>query len=210
MEPEVTAEERVVVFVDYMNTYKSARRAFDYIDPDEHWEGQIHPRTLGEIIVGRYTDAACELQEVRVYRGKPSNSKDSRGYAAFQRQVSIWEKINLVTVVTRDLRYPEEEGADPEEKGIDVLIALDFFEMAIRDQYDIGVLVSHDTDLVPALERTANLDTAEIAVASWEPDHWYGHRLRLKDREIRCHWLPRHDYQQMRDGRDYNTKTIIY
>ena len=39
-----------------------------------------------------------------------------------------------------------------EEKGIDVLIALDLALGARDDRYDVAVLVSADTDLVPAIE----------------------------------------------------------
>ncbi len=199
---------QLIVFIDYMNTYKSARDAFGFEGLDQHWEGQINPRTLGELIAMRYKDA--ELKQVRLYRGKPSNRQDPKGYAAFQRQQSVWEKTNLVEVITRDLRYPKAKNRKPEEKGIDVLIALDFLTMAQKGEYEIGVLFSHDTDLVPALEQAADLGTAELAVCAWEPDDEYGHRLRLKGQQLRCHWIPRVDYVSVRDGRDYNTKRTIY
>jgi uncharacterized LabA/DUF88 family protein len=198
---------QLIVFIDYMNTYKSARDAFGFEGLDQHWEGQVHPRTLGELIAERHKDA--ELKQVRVYRGKPSNQQDPKGYAAFQRQQSVWEKTNLVEVITRDLRYPK-NGQKPEEKGIDVLIALDFLTMAQNGEYEIGVLFSHDTDLVPALEQVTDLGTVELAVCAWEPDDAYGHRLRLKGQPLRCHWIPRVDYVRVRDGRDYNTKRTVY
>jgi hypothetical protein len=195
----------LIVFVDYMNTYKSARGAFGWEGPDEHWEGQVHPRSLGEVICDRCQDAV--LRGVRVYRGRPSNKKDPKGHAAFQRQASIWDKTHLVTLITRDLRYPEDPLQKAQEKGIDVLLALDLLTMAIDGRYEIGVLMSHDTDLVPALEKVAELGTVSVAVAAWEPiDGSYGHRLRLHGPDIQCHWLTHNDYLKIRDGRDYNQK----
>ena len=39
------------------------------------------------------------------------------------------------------------------EKGVDVQIALDIFEKAVDDVYDTLILVSSDTDLVPAVQK---------------------------------------------------------
>lgn len=199
--------ERVIVFIDYMNTYKSAREAFGFWGLDEHWEGQIHPRTLGELTCARFITHDVELKEVRVYRGRPSNKNDPKGYAAFQRQFSLWQKTNLVTPFARDLRYPDNyPDEEPQEKAIDVLLALDFVMMAVHDEYDIGVLFSHDTDLVPALDHVLKIDDVEPFVAAWQPGTGYGHRLRTKGDMVRCLWFPKHDYTAVRDGRDYNTK----
>lgn len=198
--------ERVIVFIDYMNTYKSARERFGFVGLDDHWEGQVHPRSLGERICDRFSTRDVFLKEVRVYRGRPSNVKDPKGYAAFQRQFGIWQKTNLVTPITRDLRYPENyPDDDPQEKAIDVLLALDFVLMA-GDEYDIGVMFSHDTDQLPAIEHVANMDGVEPFVAAWQPDHGYGHSLKTKGDTVRCLWFPRTDYLAVRDGRDYNTK----
>lgn len=38
------------------------------------------------------------------------------------------------------------------EKGVDTKIACDLLAAAIRDAYDIGVLVSNDADLIPSIE----------------------------------------------------------
>jgi hypothetical protein len=44
-----------------------------------------------------------------------------------------------------------------EEKGIDVALAIDFVTMAVRGEYDVGVIMSTDTDLKPALEAVAQM-----------------------------------------------------
>jgi uncharacterized LabA/DUF88 family protein len=94
-----------------------------------------------------------QLEQVRIYRGQPDPSKDPKGYAACSRQVGIWRQSPLVTVTTRTLRYPQgwpnpyQAGERPQEKGIDVALAIDFVVMAVRDEYDVGILMSTDTDL---------------------------------------------------------------
>jgi hypothetical protein len=50
-------------------------------------------------------------------------------------------------LVARPLRYPAAYPREkPEEKGIDVALAVDFVMMAARDEYDVGILMSTDTD----------------------------------------------------------------
>ena len=39
-----------------------------------------------------------------------------------------------------------------EEKGVDTAIATDMISLAWEDAYDVGVLVTSDQDLVPAVE----------------------------------------------------------
>lgn len=68
-------------------------------------------------------------------------------------------------------------GEKPREKGIDVALAIDFVTMAVRGEYDVGILFSTDTDLKPALEAVAQLGTGVRAeVAAWSGD---GHNRRL-------------------------------
>lgn len=90
-----------------------------------------------------------------MYRGRPDALKDARGYAANLRQSAIQEGRGQgkVRFITRTLRYPSDwPTSKPQEKGIDVALAVDFVAMAVRGEYDIGIIVSTDTDLIPALE----------------------------------------------------------
>lgn len=38
------------------------------------------------------------------------------------------------------------------EKGVDVSIATDMFQLAVDNTYDIGILMSNDADFIPAVE----------------------------------------------------------
>lgn len=42
-------------------------------------------------------------------------------------------------------------GSHFQEKGVDVLLAIDIVIKAVRDEYDIAVLLSSDADFAPAL-----------------------------------------------------------
>lgn len=94
-------------------------------------------------------------------------------------------------------------GEKPEEKGIDVSIAVDFVLMAAQKEYDVGVLMSADTDLKPALEAVVSLGSARVEVAAWSNQYGHSKRLAIKSTRIWCHWLDRGDYTAVLDRRDY-------
>jgi hypothetical protein len=206
---------RVAVFVDYQNTYMRVREAFGWTDA--HFTlGQVFPRRLGVLLTdrgrhGANGDPSRQLEKVMVFRGEPSAAHSTVAQGANQRQVRYWQAQAAVEVVTRPLRYSQvgvDRRGDPivkaQEKGIDVLIALSMVMGAMRDQFDVAVLVSADTDLVPALEVVCTLGK-RCEVASWRDpaDPIYRSRLRVKDRRIWCHWLDEPAYRRVEDATDY-------
>ena len=190
---------RVMVFLDYQNLTTSAReqfprtagmRAFSHIDPFR----------LAQLIVGR-RNYPSELVEVRVYRGRPNPNRQPAAAAANDIQASAWERNPRVTAVRRMLRYPKNYPfSPPQEKGIDVALAVDFVRQAFLGAYDVGVVVSHDTDLVPALEAVRELRLAHVEVAGWRG------RNRLQFPESKLPWhhdLSEDDFAAVRDDTDY-------
>ena len=189
---------RFVLFVDYQNAYMQARRCFA-THGARHPVGQFHPVALGELIGARL---GVSLGQVRVYRGLPHPRHDNRAFTAADRQINAWRRDPRTAVITRPLRY---RGAlPPEEKGIDVRLAVDFVAMALRGEYEIAVLLSHDTDLVPAVEAVLELVPAvPVQVAAWAPSSRRVNRLRIPGRSLWCHELSAADYAAVADGRDY-------
>jgi uncharacterized LabA/DUF88 family protein len=112
--------------------------------------------------LGEEVDPERELTQVRVYRGEPTAKSHAKLQGSFQRQVEGWRsKAPRLTVTTRPLRYNpiawDKHGVAyqwdmGEEKGIDVLIALDMALGAERDEFDVAILASGDTDLEPAID----------------------------------------------------------
>ena len=150
---------RLAVFIDYQNAYMGARQAFGTGPDDPHVVGQFNPLELARLVVRRqpnYSGAKLRrLSQVSIYRGLPGASQNPTGYAAARRQVARWQSYgsgggHRLEVQTRPLDY---RLGKPREKGIDVLLALDLaFGAASRD-FDVVVLFSGDSDLLPALER---------------------------------------------------------
>ena len=198
---------RVVVFLDYQNVYRRARDGFfQPLDPSQR--GQVSPTALGQLICGRGVGDRT-LAGVRVYRGQPDSLRDPTGYGANSRQCAAWSADPLTTVVVRTLRYPFNWPAErAQEKGIDVALAIDFVMMAIRGEYDIGVLMSTDTDLKPALEAIIGMAGGNYyprcELAAWSVPGGHSRRLSVSGERIWCHWLSRDDYLAIADNTDYN------
>jgi hypothetical protein len=71
---------------------------------------------------------------------------------------------------------------------------------ALEGGYDVGIVLSRDADLVPALEVVADLRFAEVEVAGWKNMS----RVRFPgSAEPRCHFLDGEDYDAVRDITDY-------
>ena len=203
---------RVAIFLDYQNVYNGAREAFDLCgDPSRY--GQIDPLRLAELIIARHPEES-HLAAVRVYRGRPDSARQSQAYGANMRQSDAQEKRGrgLVTVITRTLRYPCDWPKTPaQEKGIDVALAVDFVTMAANGGYDIGVLMSTDTDLIPALEAVIKLDGRpypRCEVAAWSRPGAYSRRLHVSGKRVWCHWLGPDDYAAVEDLTDYNLPSV--
>jgi uncharacterized LabA/DUF88 family protein len=198
-------QDRVIVFIDYQNVFAGARSSF-HQPPYAPTDGQDDPVALGNLLVGRRVRPS-RLQQVRIYRGLPDASREPRPYGANDRQTAAWRRSPLVEVLRRPLRYPADWPATKaKEKGVDVALAIDFVRLAVQGAYDVGVLFSTDTDMVPALEAVMELRTvgAHVEVAAWTCHGHRRSRLRLPDTDLPwCHYLTEADYRQVADVIDY-------
>lgn len=201
--------DRLMLFVDYQNTYQGARRCFHSGHQVANLAGQVSPARIAEEIIARDAKERA-LCGIRVYRGLPEATRDSRGNAACKRQIDAWCEDQRITVVTRALRYPPgwpdrcRPGEKPQEKGVDVALAIDFVRLALEDQYDVGVLMSTDSDLKPALETVASFTGKRVEVAAWSGENRYNERLSIEGVPLWCHWLHRDVYEKVRDNTNYS------
>jgi uncharacterized LabA/DUF88 family protein len=191
--------KRVVLFVDWQNVYKCARESF-HVNTSPSEAGQVHPLRLGELVAKEIPGG--ELKQVRVYRGIPSNNQNPKGYGAVRRQTAAWTASSSKVVVThRVLQYLP--GMDPREKGIDVHLAIDFVVMAVKGEYDVGVVFSADTDLVPALDAVCDLsgvDGPVARVANWDGPNYKKRCIRPSGkRDAAPVWLSMQHYNSVKD-----------
>jgi uncharacterized LabA/DUF88 family protein len=159
------AKLRTVVFIDGQNMYKGAREAFGWTQKKGHY-GNFRPLALGRLLT---KDSKRELRQVRLYQGLPDPHRDKLGNAITQRRLASWkaDDPSLVEIVTRAMKYPPPEGR---EKGIDVRLAIDLVSLAADNVYDLAVLASADTDLLPAIEFVVQRAKLKmIETVTWEP-----------------------------------------
>jgi len=200
----VDVRRRVVVFIDYQNVYMGARSAFDLARAPST-NGQINPLALGQLLVER-SGSDRFLAGVRVYRGLPSLSRNPIGGRAAMLQKQAWQREPLVEVTTRPLAYRHDGSAI--EKGIDVALAVDVVAMAMADEFDIGIVFSADSDVLPALEVVGRRTLEKrMETALWKPNGGRLTPLRFSQglglSQPWCHFLDRSCYELVADEFNY-------
>ncbi|MEM7047013.1 MAG: NYN domain-containing protein [Pseudomonadota bacterium] len=168
-EPKV---KRAVAFVDGQNLFRHAKDAFGHYHPN------YDPKKLFEVVC---TQKGWKATQTRLYTGIPHPDYGKRWSDYWRRRISALKRDD-VRVITRHLRYRtrearREDGTSTgvifaQEKGIDVRLALDFVLMALRDEYNVGVIFSQDQDLAEAARevKTIARDTGRwIKIASAFP-----------------------------------------
>jgi hypothetical protein len=203
-------DRRVVVFIDYQNAYREIRRSFFDDRNDPAIAGQFDPLALALQLTATATSsfggATRSLEGVRIYCGLPDPVKQPQGYAATSRQIGKWGSDPRVRVFARPLTYPRNWPTEPpRQKGVDVWLAVQYLGMAIRRQYDVGILISRDTDLVPALEEVQAIGgQCACEVVTWAPNSVTAGRLRTPGHPLWCHYIDRAGVEAIKDSRDYN------
>lgn len=200
--------ETYTLFVDAQNVYNSARYTF-FTREDSGYYGQIDFVKLAGLIESRcpYDNVARQLKEIRVYTGIPSSRQDPFTYKAFINQKSTWEKDGI-KVIARPLRYLQNKpDQKPQQKGVDVQIAIDFIMFAIDGAHDVGILASADTDLRPALDLVkirckGKCKVEVVGIDGGDDDH----RRALYSRDTHCYWLTKADYDRVADLTGYSEK----
>ena len=200
---------RVIAFIDYQNVYHLARAAFSHEgNPDKNF-GHVHPLKVGQLLrdLGRSEFANRELFGVRVYQGLP-DSRSGAGLVRFtSRQLAGWERSAGVVVKTRPLAYYQTTTSGQatwraQEKGVDVMLAVDLVDMARTDAYDTAVVFSADTDLLPALEAAVDIGK-RVETATWQGPGNNRGPLRIKQRSLWNHYLDQSCFEIVRDDTDY-------
>lgn len=203
----MTSASRVAVFFDWQNCFRSAQDAFG---PGTN--GNINPVKLAQYLArSRPADAPPgSLSAVRIYSGIPSQRRDPISYAARRRQHAAWLALSpMVHLYTRTLAYRSDAQGNlrGQEKGIDVALAIDLVRHVVFEKTcDIAVLVSADTDLLPALEIIVeHRDADAIEVATWDGGQAPA-ALRLEGQLVRQHRLTATHYHRFKDMRDYSVR----
>lgn len=198
-----SSPKRTVVFVDYQNMYRSAREAFGWLSEGGHF-GNFRPYGFARQMV-RPLDRA--LSQVRVYTGIHTPQRNGAQNANMQRRMRAWiaEAPDKVQLFPRPLRYSKKRPGG-EEKGVDVELAIHMVSLALDDAFDVVVLASMDTDLVPPLQLIADrYPEKRIVTAGFEPIDGCdtGAPLDLAGHDIQRVRIGKRDFDRMADKRNF-------
>jgi hypothetical protein len=180
--------EDVAVFLDFQNVHLTGHYLFGHgVEP---YQRVPNPALLGDLIARRRSRPSTAAR-INVYRGRPDPERQPIPTRANDIQAAQWTRDRRVHVIRRQLNYRGWPNFAPQEKGIDVHLAVDLIRTAFTKRYDALVLFSSDTDLLPALEAIAGDRLGHVEVACW---------LRAKSLKLPgsslpwCHYLDEADW----------------
>lgn len=158
------------LFIDYQNVHFSAWETFTSYG-SQVWDSLISPGKFGDQVMAaraKRNFPAADLETISVYRGIPNRNKEVKQNARVQRQASNWTRDRRVKMNLRPLRYPRDWPDEPsQEKGVDVLLAVELVQAAILNSADVLIVATRDTDIVPAIEVASRIANVRVELATW-------------------------------------------
>lgn len=159
------------MFVDYQNLHMSAHEQFARFH-EPVYQSLVHPAKFADRVAAVWASESGEtlvVDEIHVFRGLPDPRKQGTLNSKVSRHHSTWKRDGRVQIHTRPLRYPREwPDEKAQEKGIDVMLALGIVRCAIAGDCDRIIVVSRDTDLLPAVEMAEVERPGSIILATWD------------------------------------------
>lgn len=159
--PEEPSTKRAVAFYDGQNLFHHAKAAFGHHYPN------YDPLKLFNAICA---ENEWHQSGVRFYTGVPQSHKDPLWHGFWNNRLLAMRRAGIF-VFHRPLKYQityvENEEGDcdevetPQEKGVDVRLALDVVRLARTDQFDVGVIFSQDQDLPEIAEEIRDISRSQ-------------------------------------------------
>lgn len=128
----------MAVFIDGRNVFYRLQKL--------GWPTQYDVRAFADAISTHF-----DLASVHYYNATPLLRYTPEPY--YGRQLRYYDHTRSQKAVTVKLGYLNDKGAKPQEKLVDVMLALDLALGAERDLYDIAALVSADGDFAAAVDE---------------------------------------------------------
>lgn len=194
-----------MAFIDGQNLYQHAKEAFGHHHPN------YDPAKLHKAVC---VANGWRPTLTRFYSGIPSAVEGPMWASYWSNRVLAMKRAGI-HVTTRPLRYRKEPivGADgkvevvttPQEKGIDVRLALDLVSLARKKQFDVAIIFSQDQDLNEVVQEIADISAEQqrfIGIACAFPS---GPNASYRRGIDRTDWFEMDQtfYDQCLDPRDY-------
>lgn len=196
--------KRVAVFLDYENVHRTGHQLFAYSGQPKYATA-VDPVRIAEKIVAKRRNGGL-LTSIRVFRGRPVPEFQPKPASANDTQAAAWSQDVRVVLKRRDLKYDFDANRQwiaAREKGIDVALAISLVAGALSDEFDVAVVFSCDTDLLPAVELAFHGMDAHVEVACWKGAKplWFPEGMRMSPprRLPYCHFLDDVAFFECRD-----------
>lgn len=148
-----------MAFFDVQNLFRHAKEAFQDTPGDGYHHPNFDPLKLHRKVA---EDIGCSPTLTRFYTGIPPVSESEMWSGYWSNRVLALKRSNVI-VETRKLRYHAEEMPDgtirkvPQEKGIDIRIALDLVRCTRKKEFDVAIIFSQDQDLAEAVAEAKDV-----------------------------------------------------
>jgi uncharacterized LabA/DUF88 family protein/cold shock CspA family protein len=127
----------------------------------------LHEFIRNEVAKAESTNVRnCQIVDAHYFRGR-LRAQEAELRGALYRERIFDEVLMREGVVTHYLPLTQSAGRVIGEKGIDVWLALEAYELAIYKRFDVSVLVAGDGDFLPLVRKLNTLGTRVMLIA-WD------------------------------------------
>jgi uncharacterized LabA/DUF88 family protein len=124
----------------------------------------------------------CPIVEAHYFRGRFS-ANDAEAAGKLKDQAVFDDVLIRTDIHQHYLPVSTNTGQPPKERGVDLRLALEVYDMAVHGRFDVVALVACDSDYVPLLRKLAETGVRTLVLAwdfRYEFDDLQGRR-RLKE-----------------------------
>lgn len=113
----------------------------------------------------------CKIVDAHYFRGRLSASEAAKaaGDVLFYERL-FDDVLNAEGVTQHHLPLSRAGKGKKKEKGVDVLFALEAYERALHQEFDVVVLIAADGDYIPLVKKLHALGT-RVMVLGWDLEH---------------------------------------
>ena len=144
-------EKRIMIFIDGSNFYHGLKNVLGKVN--------INFQKLAETLCGER-----ELIRMYYYNAPVEREGNEEKYRSQQKFFSALDDVPYLTIKLGRL---EKRGNIWVEKGVDVHLAVDMLSMAVKNLYDVAILISGDGDFASVIDAVKDLGKhVEVAYVS--------------------------------------------
>jgi uncharacterized LabA/DUF88 family protein len=192
-------KKKVSTFFDCQNLFKTVKSIWGYSFPN------FDPIKLSQKIVSLHRENRWILTKIHLYTGIHEKTRNPEWHNFWsQKLLSHKMRDPRVSTFTSPLRYT---NGVPREKGIDIRIALDLVKTVRKDESDVVVIFSQDSDFTEVareIREIAKERNRWIKIASAFPYDASKNRIGIESTD----WIriSKEDYDSCIDPADYRIK----